>query len=924
MGINGRGDKLTILVEGDKLAARLGYRVWKDPRLWDGLLFLTALAVYGATTAPGLLPADSGEFQLVAARLGVAHPPGYPLYTLVGFAFIHLLPLGSPAYRLNLLSALLAAGTLVLVSAAVRRWSEKGEGPTTAGCLGGLVAALALGTAPTFWTQATIANIRMPTLFLAALGFYALARFTQAHRRAQADRALLLLAVALGTGLAHHASLAFVALFWLLYLLLVDPRLVRQPRRWWRPALVGLAGLLPLAYLPIRGAMGAPLAPPNLHTWRGFLFHVTAQGFGGDMFAFANAQDLPHRLALVPTLFRLQFHPGLLLVAILGGLWLLGRDRRLFLLLAGGWALHTFVAITYRAPQTVEYLMPAYLPVAIAIGLLTAAVASPRSAPRPAPRTTHPVARLSLAALLTVSLLAPIPRRASSFLTLRRDGERGSYRALERQVTALLEQAPPGSLILADWRWATPLWYLQQVDGRRPDVTVRYVYPVAGQPYRARWRTLLDEAVGQRPVLLTHFYDFEGYTMAPRPGGFRAYRRPLFSDADGAWRPPDLVPREVRFGQTLRLLGYRLSPTRLTPGGVLEVTLAWQPLTDLSADGGGGSGPSFTVRLVGAGGKRVAQADRYLGSGYTPGEVRFERLVLPLYPWLSGGAYTLRVGAYVRQGGRFVDLPTETGETLARLAEVPLASRREPPLSLHPLSVPFAGGPTLVGVDYDRSPLGGLGVYLHWRGPARGGEVVRLEGGGGERAEARLPALEAGRYQTLFLTLPGETIGPLRLSLVDPEGKWLRTAPPWRFGQERVGLPAPSPTARFVPLGDAMALVGVAARGEPRPGEPFVLDLTFVALRPLVEDYATSVRLTDGEGRWLAVHDSQPALGAIPTLKWIRGSRVVDRHRLTVPADFAGSVVEATLVAYERFDDLSLPPMQPGLEAVPLGRWSGG
>ncbi|RMF28184.1 MAG: hypothetical protein D6759_16350, partial [Chloroflexi bacterium] len=183
---------------------------------------------------------------------------------------------------------------------------------------------------------------------------------------------------------------------------------------------------------------------------------------------------------------------------------------------------------------------------------------------------------------------------------------------------------------------------------------------------------------------------------------------------------------------------------------------------------------------------------------------------------------------------------------------------------------------------------------------------------------------EAGRYQTLFLPLPGETKGSLRLSLERPEGKRLRTVPPWRFGQEQVALPAPSPTARFVPLGDAMALVGVAARGAPRPGETFVLDLTFIALRPLVEDYATSVRLADEEGRWLAVHDSQPALGAIPTLKWIRGSRVVDRHRLTVPADFAGSVVEATLVAYERFGNLPLPPMGPGLGAVPLGRWSGG
>jgi hypothetical protein len=43
--------------------------------------------------------------------------------------------------------------------------------------MGGVAAALTLGSATTFWAQATIANIRMPTLFFAALALYALARF---------------------------------------------------------------------------------------------------------------------------------------------------------------------------------------------------------------------------------------------------------------------------------------------------------------------------------------------------------------------------------------------------------------------------------------------------------------------------------------------------------------------------------------------------------------------------------------------------------------------------------------------------------------------------------------------------------------------------------------------------------------------------
>jgi len=276
--------------------------------------FVLSFLFYLATTTPSVLPADSGEFQTVAPLLGVAHPPGYPLYTVLGWLFTHLLPFGSLAYRLNLLSAFLAAGTLTLVGAATRGWARRLSAAPGAALTGGLAAALTLGTATTFWAQSGIANIRMPTVFCAALGFYALSRHAEAvsRQRSAVDRRdtwLWLLVLALGLGLGHHPSLGFPGLFMLLYLLLIDPRLALQPHRWGRALLIGGLSLLPLLYLPLRGAAGAFLSPPNLDTWDGFWFHVTAQGFEGDMFAFANAQDLPGRLALAHAVSR-SIQPG--------------------------------------------------------------------------------------------------------------------------------------------------------------------------------------------------------------------------------------------------------------------------------------------------------------------------------------------------------------------------------------------------------------------------------------------------------------------------------------------------------------------------------------------------------------------------------------------------------------------------------------
>ena len=74
-----------------------------------------SLAAYVRTLAPSVLPADSGEFQLAAPLLGVAHPTGYPLFLLAGWLFSHLAPVGDPAFRISLLSALFSAATVGVV-----------------------------------------------------------------------------------------------------------------------------------------------------------------------------------------------------------------------------------------------------------------------------------------------------------------------------------------------------------------------------------------------------------------------------------------------------------------------------------------------------------------------------------------------------------------------------------------------------------------------------------------------------------------------------------------------------------------------------------------------------------------------------------------------------------------------------------------
>ena len=89
-----------------------------------GILFF---GIYALTAAPSIavLFDDSLEFQLVLPTFGIAHPTGYPLYTLLGGLWNLLLPVGNWAWRANLFSALAGGAAVALVYVAVRRATSK-------------------------------------------------------------------------------------------------------------------------------------------------------------------------------------------------------------------------------------------------------------------------------------------------------------------------------------------------------------------------------------------------------------------------------------------------------------------------------------------------------------------------------------------------------------------------------------------------------------------------------------------------------------------------------------------------------------------------------------------------------------------------------------------------------------------------------
>jgi len=208
------------------------------------LVGLAAFSLYAYTAAPGIVTFfdDTLEFQTVAPAFGIAHPTGYPLYTIIGGIWTHLLPIGTWAGRLNLFSALCAAITVGLVAAITARLATDRNGAPNPWA--GLTAAICYGLGPVWWSQATVAEVyALHGLFVAAILATAIGINQTLPNQQRFDQRMALLMLLFGLGLTHHRTILLLAPPVALYLLWSVPGLWRPRRVWW---LWGAALTLPL------------------------------------------------------------------------------------------------------------------------------------------------------------------------------------------------------------------------------------------------------------------------------------------------------------------------------------------------------------------------------------------------------------------------------------------------------------------------------------------------------------------------------------------------------------------------------------------------------------------------------------------------------------------------------------------------------
>jgi tetratricopeptide (TPR) repeat protein len=462
--------------------------------LFACLAFATALLVYIFSLAPNITFGDSGELITAAVRLGVAHPPGYPLWLLIGKAF-SLLPIRNVAYRLNLMSALFNAAAVGLLALIIVKTipkvtakvmpKEVFDSPIVGLMTGSAsaTAALALGFSPTFWQQSVAAEVYAFHNFLICLILMFILLWSEAPQK---NGLLFLIAFVFGAGLGNHQTLALMIPATGLYVVLVRPKAVISPRALVGSLLFFLLGCLLYLYLPISASTHPPLNWGNPVTWDSFWFHVLRKQY--------RSLDIIRPLSVIAGQIKFFFSatakeslPLVLLVPALLIVGLASKEGRKWVVFTLCAFICTGILFVVIANTELDlnvqellriYFLPAWLFVAMWVGYgigtinLLALRASRGLRRRP----------LMAALLAVLWLILPMSGLAMNY----RDASLRGHNFGRQYGDRLLNGIPEDGILFAgtDSAYAIPM-YMKWVQARRPDVSIFSINRLSDMSYRA-------------------------------------------------------------------------------------------------------------------------------------------------------------------------------------------------------------------------------------------------------------------------------------------------------------------------------------------------------------------------------------------------------------------------------------------------------
>ncbi|CAN5590277.1 hypothetical protein BH23CHL8_BH23CHL8_20080 [soil metagenome] len=492
--------------------------------------FAIGLGLYVRTLLPDVGAWDTAEFQAIGPVLGIAHPTGYPTYTMLAWlASVLLQPFGNEAYRADLLSALLVAGAGALAAVAAVQLTGR--------AMLGLLAGIAFIVTPMAWRVGVRADAHALHAFLAALLLVLLFEWQRRERReaaagpsshrVRASAWLVAAAVVFGLSLGNHALTLLLAPGIALFVLLVAPALLWQR---WRLTLACVAAVTVTtvavyAYIPLRSLAEPPLDYARPRTWERFWYLVLGGQFQG---AFRPLPGLGEIAVRAWEAISAALGPLPAALATLGVLVSGVRNGRV-IVLTGLWFAGTWAFALGYPNAVIEryYLVPilvACIWLALSVDGLASAAAGlrrrfgqqglPGAGVAVSGERASRVTAMGLGLVLLAIVVLPVPGRLVS-----QDASSQTGRPwLEATLGALERDA----VVISWWSFSTTLWYGRWVEGRRDDILIVDDRDVLDDGYGTAG-AVIERFIDERPVYIVRLEPerlvlAERYLVEPVPG----------------------------------------------------------------------------------------------------------------------------------------------------------------------------------------------------------------------------------------------------------------------------------------------------------------------------------------------------------------------------------------------------------------------
>ena len=425
------------------------------------LLLLIDLIVYLLTRAPAVQFIDSGELAVVCQTLGVAHPTGYPLYTLLGRLFC-LIPLKDVIFRVDLMSLLLACFSSAILFFALliigRDFLQARNGRSRFVIWAAFLASLIFSFTPTMWSQATSNAVYSLNVLFYSLIILLVLLWRARRKPPVGERIFFLLTFVYGLSFGNHMATILLLPAILFISITTLGKGLFAPRRAVLISALFFLGLSIYFFLPIRSMQNPVMDWGNPESWATFKRHVTGWQYQVWMFA-QSAGELGSNLANFVKLLFHQFPIYLLPLSLLGIWRIFVCCRRILVFLLIIFLANILYGINYGIPDIDPYFLGSFLVNAIFIGAGLLFIFQIMGNSR--------VKKGFLHLILALFILLPGVIFEKNYLRADRSGDFFAHDF----ASNIIRSAKKDAIILTNvWDHYSPWLYLRFVESKRPDV----------------------------------------------------------------------------------------------------------------------------------------------------------------------------------------------------------------------------------------------------------------------------------------------------------------------------------------------------------------------------------------------------------------------------------------------------------------------